>query len=204
MDKKIKYDDKVYTTTGISDLILFAIYLISKKKENCTFERLVAECFTQFPKVFAFKRYPEWPDALKLDRQLRTLREKGLIVGNVRGYFSLTEFGKLKAAEVEGSLKKQPRKNKKTPPVRSGDDRLIIYIKNSPVFERFVKKPDHLLITEAEFRNLMRCTLETPLRVVKQNFEYYKKLAQTYKEEKLLDFLLTCGNQFFKKRGKNV
>jgi len=62
------YDENKCTLIGLENLILFGIYLLLKKGDVCTFERLVAECFSQFPKVFAFKRYPEWPDSLKFAR----------------------------------------------------------------------------------------------------------------------------------------
>jgi len=51
-------------------------------------------------------------------------------------------------------------------------------------------------MSEPEFRNLLRCTLETPLRVLKQNLEYYKKLAEAYDEKELIDFLLLCERRF--------
>ena len=69
MNKQTPYNKNVYKSIDISDLILFSVYLVTESKEKCTFERLVAECFNNFPKVFAFKRYPQWPDALELDYQ---------------------------------------------------------------------------------------------------------------------------------------
>ena len=202
MNKQTPYNENVYKSIDVSDLILFSVYLVTKSKEKCTFERLVAECFNNFPKVFAFKRYPQWPDALKLDRQLRTLREKGLIIGNARSYFSLTKFGRLEAAKVESMLKGNHAKKKNVTPIRSGDDRLIEFIKNSHQFKKFLTNPGSFSLSDSEFRNLMRCTLETPLRIVKQNLEYYKSIANLYNENKLLGFLLKCEEQFFKKKGE--
>jgi len=164
---KIIYDEKTYTSVGLENLVLYGIYLTSERGENCTFEKLVAECFSQFPKVFAFKRYPEWPDSLKFDRPLRKLREKGMIVGTIKDTFSLTKFGKQKTIEIENILKKV--------------------------------NPSNFTISEPEFRKLLRCTLETPLRVIKQNLEYYKKLANSYKEEELFNFLLSCEKQFIRR-----
>ena len=107
-----KYKEEVYTKIKIQNLIVFGIYSVTQICETCTFERLVAECFLDFPKVFGFRRYPEWPDSLKFDRVLRTLREKGLVVGGAGGRyspgeFSLTEFGKKileKTPDSPGSL----------------------------------------------------------------------------------------------------
>ena len=68
--RKKKHKEDIYTHIPIEHLILLGIYLVIEKGETCTFENLVAECFHQFPKVFSFKRYPQWPDSLKFDRPL--------------------------------------------------------------------------------------------------------------------------------------
>ena len=199
---KIIYDEKTYTGVGLEDLVLYGIYLVSERREICTFEKLVAECFSQFPKVFAFKRYPEWPDSLKFDRPLRKLREKGMIVGTIKDAFSLTKFGKQKTIEIENILKKVNKffyKKRKNYQERSIEDRLIAYIKDSDSFKKYINDPSNFTISEPEFRKLLRCTLETPLRVIKQNLEYYKKLANSYKEEELFNFLLSCEKQFIRR-----
>ena len=183
------------------NLILACIYIISEEKESCTFERMVAECFSQFPKVFSFKRYPKWPDSLKFDRPLRIMREKGLVVGSVRDYFSLTKFGEIKAINTLKELESMtPRRKQKTKILegRSSEDKLIAYLKSSSPFTKYLKKKDDFFISESEFRSLLRCTLETPVRVVKQNMEYYKKLAKIYNEKQLGEFLLYCEELIIK------
>lgn len=200
---KKKYNEEIYTRLNIENLMLVGICFVSRKGDICTFERLVAECFSQFPKVFAFKRYTNWPDSLKFDRPLRKLREKGLIVGSTRDHFSLTEFGNLKAVKTEKILKKvsmQDQKRRKVSVGRSTNDRLITYLKASSTFKNFLHNQNRFSISEPEFRSLLRCTLETPIRVLKQNLEYYKKLAQYYNEKQLLDLLLLCEKQFIKGR----
>jgi len=198
----LTYDEKTYTSVGLENLILYGIYLTLERRENCTFEKLVAECFSHFPKVFAFKRYPEWPDSLKFDRPLRKLREKGMIVGSIKDSFLLTKFGKQKAIEIGNILKNINlvfRKKRKDSQERSIDDRLIAYIKESNAFKKYIDNPSNFTISEPEFRKLLRCTLESPLRVIKQNLEYYKKIANSYKEEELFNFLLSCEKQFIRR-----
>jgi len=85
---------------SISDLILFSIYSVLSKKETCDFERLIKECFRLFPDVFSFSKYPRWPDSRKLDRSLRFLRDKKLIVGDPQTFFDLTKLGKKNAEDI--------------------------------------------------------------------------------------------------------
>jgi len=182
-----------YNSIPKENLIVFGIYSVTKNGEGCSFERLVKECFTLFPKVFAFSRYPEWPDSLKFDRQLRTLRERGWIVGGARTSISLTKFGEKIAEETEQMLagSRLPKEaNKK--PIRGADTALIHLLKESAAFKRFLRDKERLSVTEMELRALLRCTLETPPRVLKQNLQYSKNLARDYAEKELLDFLEAC------------
>ena len=107
---KKTFDGQLYKKAKITDLILFGINSViegdedksssspfataRENKEKCTFERLIKECFTLFPEIFSFSKYPQWPDSLKLDRQLRTLRKRKLITGDPKTSFSLTKLGK--------------------------------------------------------------------------------------------------------------
>lgn len=198
-----RYFGNVYTKVNMHDLILLGIYYVTKKGETCTFERLVAECFNKFSRVFGFKRYPHWPDSLKFDRPLRTLRKKGFIIGSPKISFRLTKFGEKRVEEILNQFKKGSvlEKDKKTKNVRSADDKLIEYVKESQLYKDFLKNPENFIISEPKFRELLRCTMETPDRIIKQNLEYYKNVAEEYRETKIKDFLTRCEMMLFQKDG---
>ncbi|MFH1036464.1 MAG: hypothetical protein V1756_00135 [Patescibacteria group bacterium] len=88
-------------------IILFSIYSVISDKGKCDFERLVKECFTLSPEVFSFSKYPKWPDARKLDRPLRTLRQRKLIKGDPKTFFSLTKSGKIAAEEIARNFRQR-------------------------------------------------------------------------------------------------
>ena len=90
---------------SVNDLILFCIHSVVLNNEQCSFERLVKECFTLFPDTLKFERYPIWPDSRKLDRPLRALRNEKLIIGDPKSYFILTREGEKKASEVTKILR---------------------------------------------------------------------------------------------------
>jgi len=204
------YEEDVYAKISVQDLMTLGIYSVIQKKETCTFERMVAECFLLFPKIFGIKRYPQWPDTLKFDRATRTLREKGLTMGGIggkqsSGEITLTELGKKVANETEDILNnKKPIHSgkimKSSSTVRSIDDKLIEYLKSNQHFKKYLNDPKSFTISEPDFRNILRCTLETSLRVVKQNLDYFKQLAKSYNESEMLDFLFYCENKFFSKK----
>ena len=108
MSKRVKsFDEELYKKAHISDLILFGINSVIENKEKCTFERLIKECFSLFPQAFSFSKYPQWPDSLKLDRRLRTLRKRKLITGDPKTSFSLTKLGKKIAIETAKTFRQR-------------------------------------------------------------------------------------------------
>lgn len=107
--EKTKKSNHQYSSdqTSIPELILFSMYSVVSRGESCDFERLVKECFTLFPKSFGFLEYPQWPDARKLDRPLRDLRERKLIKGDPKTVFSLTKNGETAAGEIANFIKQK-------------------------------------------------------------------------------------------------
>lgn len=84
-------------SVSTNDLILFSIFSLRGK---CSFETLVKECFTLFPKSFSLLEFPKWPDSRKLDRPLRTLRKRKMIIGDPKTFFKLTNLGRKKSEEI--------------------------------------------------------------------------------------------------------
>lgn len=99
-----KHKDK-NLSISVNDLLLFCIHSIISNNEECSFDRLVKECFTLFPESIEFPRYPIWPDSRKLDRPLRFLRNERLIIGEPKTFFVLTPDGEKKAIELSKLLK---------------------------------------------------------------------------------------------------
>lgn len=106
--KKNKYSENLSSqSASINDLILFCIYSVSEKRDKCNFERLVGECFKLFPEHFGFPKYPQWPDARKLDRPLRALRNKKIISGDPQSFFVLTKKGKKIVQGIANSFRQK-------------------------------------------------------------------------------------------------
>lgn len=97
---KKAFDEQLYRRVAINNLILFGIHLSSDKSKKCSFGELTKTCFYLFPKAFTMSDNSKWPDTRKLDRPLRTLRDRKLITGNPQTSFSLTKQGKKIALEA--------------------------------------------------------------------------------------------------------
>lgn len=184
-----------YLKFSIRDLILLAVCSVESKKEDCTFDRLVYECFTLFPKKFAFSRYPQWPDSHKLDRHLRKLQEHSLLIGTRVGSFKLSLFGKklcdkLNKKELGINLKIQ-----RVNPTEGRKEKILINrIKNSKQYQQFLNDEGSFSISKSDIRFLFLCTEETLVKVVLQNINYLKELSQDIRDSKLYQFLDYCSN----------
>lgn len=184
--------EAMYSQMDINSLLLICIDNIITNSDDCTFERLVYECFTSYPKVFSLFRYPQWPDSNKLDRPLRKLRERGLIVGSPKMGFLLTEDGKHQVARV----RKVPERQIKIKPTRrilKGKERnFVAYLKSTELYQKFKNDKYNFDLTEQDFIDILRGTLETPKRVLRQTLGQYKKLAEGISDIDLQEFLLAC------------
>ena len=183
--------DNSYLTQG--DLILLCIRKIQEAKEDCTFERLVYECFTSFPNRFSFCTY-KLPDSLKLDRQLRSLRKQGFIVGNNRSSFQLTSKGSKRASQISSqSSNMEPEKTitRKSFRLKGGrkEGLLIDKVISSSLFRKHQEK----IYTKPnidELRLLFFGTLETSVNDLLENMDYCKKIAQKAGKIEVVKFIV--------------
>lgn len=189
----MNYQEGIYSLLPSDQLILFAVLMIKRSGEECTFERLIKECFTLFPKSFNFHRYPQWPDSIKLDRPLRDLRNRNLIVGKNTTRFELTRLGEKYVMEIEKKLSGIAFISKK---INSGlprrEKRLFEMIKNSNEYKNFILNKDHAKANSADLKRLFLGTMETPNIVVIKNIQSLKSLAQDSQDSDLLNFFDFC------------
>lgn len=185
---------------SIDELVIYAVYRIYQSGDECTFERLVYECFTLFPHEFGFKRYPQWPDSARIDKSwLRCRTDKGWLIGTVKESFRLTDLGIIIAQRVEKKLnmKKVPSTGSQNARVKDREryDSILRNLRESDKYKEFIDNPEKFCLDEMSFRQLLGCTLETPLRVIKQNLRQYQYVADVYKETNVVRFLNTCETQ---------
>lgn len=195
-----QFTENIYLKFPSDQLITFAILSVKRNKDECTFERLVKECFTLFPKSFGFYRYPDWPDSLKLDRPLRDLRLKRFISGSNQTRFDLTTLGEKYAIEIEKRLLGNHQQIKKPAPLGRKEKRLFDNIKASEEFKVFNSGKGKKTITEPALKRLFFGTMETPIVLIGKNVDHLINLASDAGEEELLKFLHYCKELIYGRR----
>lgn len=180
-----------YQNLTLEKLIIYSVARVIDSGEECTFERLVKECFERFPKSFGFYRYSQWPDSLKLDRPLRKLREECYITGGNETRFVLTKFGESYAKAVAKEIGSEILYKKPSTGGRK-EERILKKMKNSNEFQEYKKYGDKIAIDESQVRSLAYSTLETPLEVVIHNLDKIGGLASQTGETELGKFVDYC------------
>ena len=191
--RKGKYAAASYRNISIDRLLVCAAKWILDAREECTFERLVCECYTLFPERFRFQRYPKWPDAVRIDGACRRCRtDQGWLAGNVKEGFRLTPSGRSIAGAIEAELETGRATESRKVPRRAREryEAILLYVKNSPGFLNFARGEGD--ISTSELRSFLGGTLETPKRILRQNLNLYLNAARIYEESSVVPFLNLC------------
>lgn len=174
-------------------LIVYSIAKLRDLEEECTFERLVKECFDRFPKSFCFTRYPEWPDASKFPRLLRTLKsDDKLIRGSIGTRFKLTKSGEKYAQAVAKEIDSSLFEKKVSAGKKRKERKLLKEIKNSNEYKLFCKQGEKVNLNESQIRHIAFSTLETPNNVVFEKLKKLRDLANQAQENAVSAFLEYC------------
>lgn len=195
----MKFQEEIYLNTPNDQLIAFSILSIKRKRDDCTFERLVKECFNLFPKSFSFSRYPDWPDSLKLDRPIRDLRHKKIILGKNDTSFKLTGLGDRFAIEVERKLLSNVAFKKNSFSVGRKEKKLLDSLRSTMEFKLFLKEGKNAPISPDNLKHVFFGTFETPTHVIRKNIEYLLEISTNSKDKQMVDFLNQCFFLYEKK-----
>ena len=188
---------KESAATSIDELLAYAVGEVVATGEECTFERLVYECFSLFPNAFAMQRYPQWPDSVRVNKTwLRCRTDRGWIIGSVQEGFRLTERGAQAAAKVARALGKDSSTailTREGNRARERHEGMLRHIRRQPSFSEYQANPDSFTLSDSGLRVLLHATLETPRRILRQNLRAYQNAAEAYRDEEVGAFLAACG-----------
>jgi hypothetical protein len=182
-----------YESMGVDDLLIYSVRQILENDEECTLERLVYECFTLFPNKFGLSRYPEWPDSTRVYRSWRRcLITRGWLSGSPQEGFTITSKGEQAAKSVANKINRPIMNNKNkrdTSKVRGKEEAVMRYVRKSDAFKKWLSNKSTFAISESELSSVLNVTLETPKKILRENFEYYKENARFVNDTEVLSFL---------------
>lgn len=190
------FPEEVYENIDLDSLVTYAVWSIEQKGEACTFERLVEECYTLFPKKFSLFGYPQWPDAARINKSwLRCRTDKGLIRGTVKTGFRLTPIGEssvVSTAENLQGTKTLPRR-RRTQKSRSIAEAMLARVHSHHLFRRYLEDGGDFKLTRDELRHLLMTTGMARNDVVLANLQKLRGAAEKAKDHQVLDFIAACS-----------
>ncbi len=189
------FPEASYRALGLDQLVVFCVDRILASGEECTFERLVCECFTLFPCKFALERYPQWPDSARVNKSwLRCRTDRKWIAGTVKTGFTMTPAGKRVAQQVSVELHQAPRGTHAPAPADRERWRAILnHIRRHSSFRTFLRDRTTFNPSIEDVRDVLVTTDDTPTRAVKGNLAYFKQVAEAYRDSDISAFLDVCG-----------
>ena len=177
---------------NIEDLLILGIDSVIKKKKKCSFGDLIKEVFSKYPKLFSIADYPKWPDSLKLDRPLRSLRSEGFITGSPTTFYSLTALGREKIRALKDKIFLSAGEKRK--PTRSPSLSILTELEKGEEFEAYLSDRQSFKPNNMKIRALLRFTLETPRKIVIAHLNFLRRIAHKVKKSDLEFFLTTYIN----------
>ncbi|MBV6395185.1 MAG: hypothetical protein HFACDABA_00756 [Anaerolineales bacterium] len=177
----------------LGDLTVFAIFHLERHAADFTAEDVVAACFAMFPRRFALRGYPHWPDSAVVGRRWAELRAKGWLARSLK----LTARGTRHAAQVEKRLGRPIRQRLRVserPPTR--DSRYVKAVESSEAYRHFKRQKSRARINEFDFRSMLLCTMESSPAALARNLETFKDQVRAEGRKDLAAFLDFCEARF--------
>lgn len=197
------FAEEQYIDLLLTDLVLYSLFSLTTKGVEGTFENLVAESYELFPKKFSLPGYPEYPDSRRVEREIRRMSgglpsegSSGLVKGNLKTNFNLTENGLNKLTEIQQKLKTDVRDEKAIKKMKSDKrgkiGRIIDQVQNHMLYKEYLQKENKTDIPEHLLRDLLFATMETS----KENLREKMKILMDYCDDSgrndIKEFLMFC------------
>jgi len=192
-----KFNPDIYTKIALTDLLVYSIYYLSDQGGEITSEDVISACFRLFPKRFALRKFPHWPDSAVVSRRWSDCRNRGYIVGNTVKGFKLTPKGFRFAEKVGKVLGGQHPLRRVPTEMRTRAGRFVRSIETSDAFIHYRKNGKNSKINEFEFRSMLLCTMESSSETLKRNLDQFKEYVSLYNRKDLSSFLDICEDKFF-------
>lgn len=200
------FPQEKYMKLGQDDLVAVALDAVVRSGETPTFERLVAKCFELFPKRFCLHGYPQWPNAVVVNKAwLRCRSDKKLLTGSVAEGFRLTPKGEELVRKILGLLTGEggqyvpSRISKKKIDRQTMEGRVATRVEGSQAYKKYLQAKSLEGITEYELCDLLYATTESTPETLAKNFEAVIQQLVSYGRKDLVDFIQSLRQRFIRR-----
>jgi hypothetical protein len=200
------------------EVVLYALYGLGGDKHYVHVEDIALRCYGIAPEKFSWERHPEYPDADAARSALTDAAKAqhgALVVKSREVSDKATRKGKAKRKGdvrwalsragvewMEANIERLTTALGHPQELRAGQEprqevrRQIESILRHPAYVAYADDGDAAVIDEATFVDSLRCTLNTPARVLIRRMDVALTRAQTAKHDGLIRYLEFCRRRF--------
>lgn len=201
-------DSSLYEQISYDDLVTHVVYRLIAAQKETTFENIVAEAFTLFPKRFGLRGYPQWPDAAVVNKSwLRCRTDKKYIAGSVKDGFKLTQRGLEVAEKVLNLLQlghSIPTATKVKSELRTRAGRLIRALEQTPAFKQFRRMGRIDGLSQDDLADILLALPDSPPSRLRSNLEQFRDAGRLYAREDVIKFLEMLEQGFSTRLGSHT
>lgn len=191
------------------EIAVYAVHLLGGESRRVPTEEVAVKCFALAPDSFSWVKYPQYPDKDVVRFGLVDARKakNGVLLqgraGRGRGQVQRTKVGPavdgwmLTQAGVRWIQDNRERVSSELQYREVSDHRQenlhkLARIKDHPVFQKFLEKPEGFSPSLGEMAELFRCRVDADLQTWDKRFQAAGNLAQALNDDGVMAFLAKC------------
>lgn len=200
-DKLLKltaFSESRYQNIDLDRLVLFAANRVKELDADLSFENICIVAFKLFPKKFSLQGYSFYPDSNRVYSCLwrcSTDKKKLWIGGKINTGYVITERAQKYINECAILLENTEKQNPKASSETRRKERIIKEIIESSAFKKY---RDNSVdeITNADIRFMLQGTMETPIKILRDNLLTLTAFSQELNKTDVIDFLKLIEKKF--------
>ncbi len=182
------------------DVTLLALYRLGGAEQPIDTEDVAIACWEIVPERFSWKKYPQYPESeparVALFDAAKPKYGKLVRGRNKRTGWMLTvngiDYVRSRLSFLEASISGA----KRIPSRRREPDRYFALLGREPAYKKFVDTGDCKSIEPHEFTQLLKCSLDTSAKFLRDRLERLKARAHATNRDEILRFLAACEEHF--------
>jgi len=190
----IKKCTKDYSGFSLDHLLIVVLGEMEALGIRLSEPNIAIAAWSMFPDKYSIFGWPDLPCSKRANTGILHIRykTKRWITGTQNEYV-ITEKGRAVIEETKdlietGRIKKQNYRSK-----TRKQEKLIVQAKKTSAYIKYTKKEE---ITQFDLYNLLQCTLDSSISVLRENYDYLMVLANESEDKEMLEFLNLIQKNF--------
>jgi len=194
-----EFGDNNYLDVAQWRLVLYALATLEFEDKETTIDDIAVRSYNIFPKKFSMLAYPEYPDQMRVGRELARAYSFGFIKERKRKTddkhkraksYKLTPEGEAELDDIKARIE-APLDQTKVKDGRSKDEAILKQLEKSMLYQGY-QKSKSIQVKEYLFKHMLFLPTDADEKNVRKALEYMKTLCRANGRDDLLTFLTYC------------